>query len=676
MNLQKFFDPASVAVIGATEDKNKVGYSLVWNLLKGKPRNIYPITLDKDKILGLKAYRSVLEVSDKIDVALIAVRAAFVPQTLVECGKKKVPFAAVISAGFKEIGEDGKKLEENIKKIAQKYKISLLGPNCLGIINSASDLNASFAAEKPLDGGISFISQSGATGAAMLDWSRKTGVGFSKFVSLGNEAGLTELEFLEYFAGDKDTKALLVYLEKVTDGQKFMELSRKITRVKPMVVIKAGRSPRGSAAVMSHTGSLTPVGAVFTTACRECGVITVESLREFFNLAKIFQIGIYKPLRHLAILTNGGGPSVIATDLIDLSRSLELVELSRVAQNALRKVLPPMAAVGNPVDVIGDAGSKRYDDALKILTAQKNIDGIIVILTPQMMTDAEAVANVLLSYRGRKPIIPVFMGGFSIERGLAALRNGGLSNFNFPKDAVEALDTLSSTTKKTVKPATEKNAAQNPKMAGFPQTLKLLARYGIKIPGILVRREKELPAAFKKFKNKPLAMKIISPDIVHKTDVGGVRLNVKTIEEAAKAWGGIVRSAKSGARKAKIHGVFVQPMAEGKEVIIGMKRDATFGPVIVFGLGGIFVEALKDTSMRVVPVSPTEAMKMIGEIKGYKILRGLRGEKPVNMNALAKIISAVSKLSLARSEIKEIDLNPIMAGTKNTIVIDARILTS
>jgi acetyltransferase len=692
MNLQKIFDPESVAVVGATEDKNKVGYSLVWNLLRGKTRKIYPITLNKDKILGLTAYHSVLEVEGKIDLVLIAIPAEFVPQTLVECGKKKVPFVVVVSAGFKEMGGEGKKLEEKIKEVARRYKISLLGPNCLGIINSQADLNATFAAEKPLAGKISFLSQSGATGTAMLDWSRNAGVGFSKFVSLGNEAGLTELDFMEYFAKDGDTDALLIYLEKVTDGRKFMELAKEITKTKPIVVIKAGRSPRGSAAVMSHTGSLAPADAVFTAACRECGIITVESLREFFDFTKLFRMGILRPLRRLAVVTNGGGPSVVAADLIDLSRSLELAELPVATQSALQKVLPPMAATGNPVDVIGDAGSKRYDDALKILTAQKNIDGIIAILTPQMMTDAHAVAGVLVAHTKEKPIIPVFMGGPAVQKGIEVLQKGSLANFDFPKDAVEVLDAMFPASKKSpAKPPTGKsgaqNAGQNQKMADFPATLKLLSRYGVKIPGVLLRRKDELAATFKKFKNEPLtrpnfaeqnfgglAMKIISKDIIHKTDAGGVRLNLKTEDDAAKAWDGIIKSAKSKNPKAKIQGMFVQPMAKGKEVIVGMKRDPIFGPIIVFGLGGIFVEALKDTSMRVAPVNIAEAHKMIEEIKGYKILRGLRGERSVNMGALAKIIVAVSKLSLAHPEIKEIDLNPVIADSKKASVVDARII--
>jgi acetyltransferase len=676
MNFQKFFNPESVAVIGATEDKNKVGYSLIANLLGGKARKIYPITLDKDEILGMKAYRSILEIKEPIGLALIAVRAEFVPQVLAQCGTKNVPFAIVISAGFKEMGGAGKELEKKIKEVAQKHRIALLGPNCLGIINARAGLNATFAAEKPLAGNISFLSQSGATGTALLDWSRSAGVGFSKFVSLGNEAGLTELDFMEYFAKDKDTDALLIYLEKVTDGRKFMELAKKITRVKPVVLIKAGRSPRGQAAVMSHTGSLAPADAIFTAACRESGIITVESLREFFNFTKLFQMGILKPLRRLAVVTNGGGPSVVAADFIDLSRSLELADIPAATRSALQKVLPPMAATGNPIDLIGDAGSGRYDDALKILTKQKSIDAIVAMLTPQMMTNAESVANVLVSHAKKKPIIPVFMGGQTVQKGITVLQKGGLVNFEFPKDAVEALDAMSPTAKKLAvkKPSTGNDAAQKPNMADFPATLKLLARYGINVPGILLRRKTELATAFKKFKNQPLAMKVISKEIVHKTDAGGVRLNLVTVDEAAKAWDGIANSSKVRKLKVKNPSMFVQPMAKGKEVIIGMKRDPSFGPVIVFGLGGIFVEALKDTAMRIAPVSVEEAHAMMEEIKGSKILRGLRGEKSVNMDALANIIAAVSKLSLAHPEIKEIDLNPVIADSKTATVVDARMI--
>lgn len=675
MNFQKFFNPKSIAIVGATEDKNKVGYSLISNLLNGGSRNIYPVTLNKDEIMGLKAYRSVLDIKESIDLVLIAVRAEFVPQTLIECGKKKIPFAIVISAGFKEMGGDGKKLEDKIKETARRYKISLLGPNCLGVINSHADLNATFAAEKPLVGNISFLSQSGATGTAMLDWSRNAGVGFSKFVSLGNEAGLTELDFMKYFEKDIETDALLIYLEKVTDGKQFMELAKRITKTKPIVLIKAGRSPRGSAAVMSHTGSLAPADAVFTAACRECGVITVESLREFFNFTKLFKMGILQPLRRFVIVTNGGGPSVVAADIIDLSSSLEIAELSTVTKDALQKVLPPMAATGNPIDLIGDAGSQRYDDALKILSSQKDIDGIIAILTPQMMTDAEAVANVLVSHSKDKPIIPVFMGGPAVQKGIAVLQKSGLANFDFPKDAVEALNSMFLGNKKSIaKPSTDNSTAKKQKMADLPTTLKLLSRYGIEIPGIILQHKKELDGIFKKFKGETLAVKIVSKDIIHKTDAGGVRLNIKTEQEAIEAWDSIMESAKTKAPGAKIQGIFVQPMKKGKEVIIGMKRDPIFGPVIVFGLGGIFVEAIKDTSMGVAPVDENRSLRIIEEIKGYKILSGIRGERPVDIDSLVKIITAISKLSLAHPEIKEIDLNPVIVDDKKASVVDARII--
>ena len=673
MNFQKFFDPASVAIIGASEDANKVGYALVANLLHGKTRTVYPISLNKDEILGVKACHSILEVEGDIDLALIAVRAESVPQALTECGQKNIPFAIIISAGFKEIGEEGKALEEKIKEIAREHNISLLGPNCLGVMNSATDLNATFAAQKPLAGKIAVLSQSGATGAAMLDWSRNADVGFSKFVSLGNEAGLNELDFMEYFEGDDETDALLIYLEKITDGQKFMELAKRITKTKPMVVIKAGRSPLGAAAVMSHTGSLAPADAVFSAACRESGIIAVDSLREFFNFAKLFHLGILKPLQNLAIVTNGGGPSVITADLIELSNSLQLAEISDATKNELKKVLPPMAAVGNPIDIIGDAKSKRYDDALGIVAVQENIDGIIAILTPQMMTDAEAVAEVIVARAKSKPIIPVFMGGESVQKGIDALKKGGLVNFYFPKDAIEALDAMSFGNKKSpVHPSAD--AAQEMKMVDFSAMLEIFSSNNIEIPGVLLGDKEQLASLFEKSDNKPLVMKIISKDIVHKTDAGGVRLNLATAAEATEAWDSIMKSAKDKKPEANIEGMFVQPMTEGREVIIGMKRDPIFGPVIVFGLGGIFVEAIKDTSMRIAPVSAEEALQMIEEIKGYGILQGLRGEQPVNKDALIKIIVAISNLSLAHPEIKEIDLNPVMANVAGATVIDARIL--
>ncbi|MEK7181066.1 MAG: acetate--CoA ligase family protein [Patescibacteria group bacterium] len=675
MSLEKLFDPKSVAVIGATPDKSKVGYALLYNLIQNKKRDIYPVTISAQEVLGLKAYPSVLNIPAVIDLALITVRADIVPQVLTDCGKKHIPFVIIISAGFKEAGADGKALEEKIKSIAKKYKITLLGPNCLGVINSESDLNASFATRAPLPGHIGFVSQSGALGSAILDWAISQGIGFSKFISLGNEAGLTELEFFKYLAKDKSTKAVLVYLEKVTDGEKFIQLVKNLTKQKPVVILKAGRSERGQAAVASHTGSLAPDDAIFLTACKSAGAVTVESIRELFTFAKLFHIGVFSPLKKLLILTNGGGPSIVTADLIDLSESLELAELSTKTKQALASVLPPMAATGNPVDILGDALSSRFGSALNILVNEKNIDGIILILTPQMMTEVEATAEIIISAASKKTILPIFFGGGFVEAGKRILKVHELTDFEFPKDIVEALDAFGvskGNRKKTLPHPVAKNVP--PKMAAYKAMEKLFRSYGIKLEGTLISSKKDLEKFIKQSRKYPLAMKVVSKDVIHKTDVGGVRLGLKTANEVLKAWDEITKSVKKKSPAAHIDGIVLQPMSSGKEIIIGMKRDPVFGPVIVFGLGGIFVEALKDISMRLAPVSEASASEMIEEIKGFPILHGLRGERPVDIQKIKKLIIAVSRLSLAHPEISEIDLNPIMATQKSVEVIDARII--
>ncbi len=676
MNLSNLFNPKSIAVIGASPNKDKVGYSLVKNLLVGSKKKIYPVNPAYKKILNLPVFASVLDIKNKIDLALIALRADIVPQILEECGKKKISNVIIISSGFKEAGKKGLELEEKIKIIAKKYKITLLGPNCLGIIDTHNNLNASFSTEMPLKGNIAFVSQSGALGAAMLDWAKNRNIGFSKFISLGNEAGLTEIEFLEYLANDKNTKAVLLYLEKVSNGKKFMQLAKKISRKKPVVVLKAGRSAKGIAAVASHTGSLAPEDSVFTAACRESGIITVESMRQFFNFAKLFHMGIFKPLKRLAILTNGGGPSVIATDLIDLSKSLELATLKNSTKKALKRVLPPMAAVNNPIDIIGDALSDRYAKALNILTKEKNVDGIITILTPQMMTQTEETAKLLGGFSKKKPILPVFIGGQAIYNALLEFKKNGLANFGCSRDIIEVLDAIPSDSKKPSFAKTSEDKQTTNKLVGFEEIKKLFSNYGISLEGEFVKEKSGLVTAVNKFGGSTMAMKVMSLDIIHKTEFKAVKLDIKNLGEAEKTWDEITNSIRAKNPNARVEGMIIQPMAKGKEIIIGMKRDKTFGPVIVFGMGGIFTEALKDVSSRIAPVSKSEAKKMIEEIKGYSVLKGLRGEKPVDFKKLENLIVALSKLSLQHPEIQEIDLNPVMATETDTKIVDARIITN
>lgn len=687
MNLQLFFNPKSIAVIGASSDKNKVGYAIVSNLLAGSntssldsnvvQREIFPISISEKEIFGLKTYSSVKElpIEIKIDLAIIAVRADIVPQILTECGERGIKNVIIISAGFREIGEVGIILENKVREIALKYGISLLGPNCLGTIDSHSDFNASFGAKKPTKGNIAFLSQSGAIGTSILDLAIKEGVGFSKFISLGNEAQLTEMEFLEYLANDDETKAILIYLERLSNGRKFMELVSEITKQKPIVVLKAGRSIRGIEAVMSHTGSLAPEDSVFSAALKQSGATAVPSIREFFNMAKLFQLGIMKPLKNLAILTNGGGPSVIAADLVDMSRSLSMVEFSDSTKQDLRKILPSMAALGNPVDIVGDALSSRYEDALKILSLESGTDAIVLILTPQMMTEVKKTAKLIIQYRDKKPIIPVFLGGPTIENGLKYLIKNGLVNFNFPIDAIEALDNLALNAKKLNNRGGTFGTKVPPlSPLSFVEMTKLLNTYNIQLTGILLKEKTELIGAISKLGGGPFAMKVISTDIVHKTDAGAVSLNIKSIEEANLAWNSMENKIKKENPGAQIEGILMQKMGVGREVIIGMKRDITFGPIILFGLGGILAEAINDTTLRVAPVDKDEALQMIQEIKGINILNGMRGEKSVDFDALADIIVNLSKLAIEHSEVQEIDLNPVMVTNTVAVIVDARVM--
>jgi acetyltransferase len=680
MNLNNFFNPKTIAVIGASADKNKVGYALMSNLCAGSKRTILPISLSESEILGCKTYKAIKEIPGEIsvDLAIIAVRSDIVPEIVNECGERGIKNVIVISAGFREIGESGIILENKVREIADKHGIALLGPNCLGTIDLNAEYNGSFGAKNPGKGNIAFLSQSGALGTSLLDMAIKEGVGFSKFISLGNEAQLSEIEFLEYLAGDNDTKAVLIYLEKLSNGKRFMELLSEITKTKPVVILKAGRSQRGMRAVMSHTGSLAPEDSIFSAAIRQSGAIAVESIREFFNLAKLFQLGITKPLKNIAIVTNGGGPSVVTADLVDLSRTLQMVELGDGVKESLRKVLPPMAAVGNPIDIIGDALATRYEEALKIVTSESGIDAIILMLTPQMMTEVESTAKLVVQYRQKKPIIPVFLGGPTVQAGLDCLKENGLVNFHFPKDAVEALDSLAhgETKKQATLPAHSSiiKQAEKERMMGYEEMSKLLSEYGIAPAGILLKEKSGLPEAIARLGNGPFAMKVISEDIVHKTDAGAVSLHINNLGEAGDAWHAMDERIKSALPQARIEGVLIQKMSSGREIIIGMKRDAVFGPTILFGLGGIFAEAIKDTSLRVAPIGKDEALKMMQEIKGATILNGMRGEKPVHFDSLANILTGLSRLSIEHPEIKEIDLNPVIATADEVLVVDARVM--
>lgn len=679
MTLTHLFNPRSVAVIGASSDPSKVGYALLKNLVEGDvARTVYPVTLNATELFGRHAYRSVHDLPGHVDLAVIAVRADMVPTVLRECAGHGVTSAIVISAGFKEVGQAGRVFEDECATIAREHAISLLGPNCLGLINTRTNLNASFAVGAPLRGDIAFLSQSGALGTALMDHAKEEGIGFSSFVSLGNEAVLTESDFLEHVATD-ESHAVLLYLEQVANGARFLEAARRVTSQKPLVVLRAGRSERGGSAVSSHTGALAPSDAVFSEALREAGAYEIDSVGEFFAVTKLLQQritkGITNGITKLCVLTNGGGPSINTADLIERSDHLSLAVFSDTTTTALREVLPPVAAVGNPVDVIGDADAMRYERALAVLTDLTDVDAIMMLVTPQMMTKSEEIAEVLITASERKFIVPVFMGGAAVLPGVERLRRAGLTPFSVPSDAVRALDILARY--EQGKPHTRGNQNGAPEtlmMMGIEDMTTLLGEYGLTLEGVFVREGGELPHALTTLGEGPYAIKAISRELVHKSDLRAVQLGLVDQAGIERAWGEIYEYVQAHTPGATIDGMLIQRMRRGVEVIIGMKRDHVFGPVILVGLGGIFVEILKDSALGIAPVTKEDAFAQVLRLKGLPLLTGARGREKVNLDALAHIIASLSTLALEHPKVREIDFNPVFATPEGAHIVDARVM--
>lgn len=669
--MYNLFNPKGVVVIGASANKEKIGYALASNLVTDKKdRRIFLVNPSEKEILGEKVFADVKDIKENVDLAVIAVKPEIVPNVLQACGEKKIPYCIIITAGYKETGEEGKKREDELKQIAKNFNIKIIGPNCLGIFDCQNNLNATFGDKLPGVGNISVISQSGAVGTSMLDFAKKENIGFAKFISVGNEAGLTENDFLEYLLTDENTKAIALYLEAVSDGKRFLELAKKITAVKPLVVLKAGKTARGAQAVASHTGSLASENKIFEAVCAQAKVINVETISQMFDLLKMFNAGIYQPLENIGIVTNGGGPSIILADLLELSQSLNLATLTDKTKTALREVLPITAAVGNPVDVIGDALSDRYESALKILSKVKDIDALAVILTPQKMTQIKETAKIIAKINKKKVVLPLFIGGTQIEPALKIFRQKNIAYFSDPIDLVKALDYLSFKNKIFIQNKKEEAVVDQ---LDFSQTEKLLQSVGLSTSGILLSDKKEIISAKGKLPG-PYVLKAITDKVLHKSDVGALKLNLQTGGDIENAWEEISKNVSKKSVGVKIIGMLLQSMTAGREVIIGMKRDATFGPTIVFGLGGIFVEALKDVSMRVAPLTPDDIDNLIGDIKGINILKGTRGQKAINFEALKKTILAISDLAIKHPEIKEMDFNPVFCDENRVNLVDVRIV--
>lgn len=690
--LEGMFNPDSIAVIGASRDVGSVGHSILMNLKKTYRGRIYPVNPKAETIEGLKCYKSVKEIPDKVDLAIIVVPNRIVPQVLEECGQKRVKYVIVISAGFRETGTEGARLERECLGIVKEYGMRMLGPNCLGIIDTHTPMNATFAAGMARKGNIAFMSQSGALCTAILDWTLVENVGFSKFVSLGNKADLNETDFLEVFHRDDNTEVILAYLEGIKEGRRFIELAREVSKKKPIIVLKSGTSTAGLRAVSSHTGTLAGSEVAYQTAFKQYGILRARSVEEMFDWARAFSTQPRINGNRIAIVTNAGGPGILATDACE-KEGLRLARFSDETVKRLREALPPAANFYNPVDVLGDARPDRYRKALEAVMEDEGVDGVLCIVTPQAMTSSEEVAEVIveISKKYRKPILCSFMGGELMEKGVRILRENGIPNYLDPERAAKtfkAMVTFEENRRKErgnfvrfeVNREKVRRIIDAARRKGITylglETLDILDAYGIPVvKSRIVKNEEEAVKASREL-GYPVVMKILSPQIVHKSDVGGVVVGIQSDEEAKLSYNKIIENVKRYVPDAEIKGVLVQQMVSGGvETIVGSTKDAQFDNMLMFGLGGIYVEVLKDVSFRLAPITREEAREMIDEIKSGKILKGYRGSKGYDIEAIQDVLLRVSQLITDFPEILELDINPLVVfeNGKGCIAVDARL---
>jgi acetyltransferase len=696
-NLDKLFDPRSIAIIGASNKKGSVGYILLRNLIGAEYDGIvYPVNPTAPSVQGIQAYASISQVPRKIDLAVIAVPAKGVPDVIRECGEAGVSGAVIVSSGFKEIGTQGRRLEEQVVSIAESYGLRIIGPNCLGYIRPALNLNVTFAHVAPPAGRVAFLSQSGALGTAILDWAAYNQVGFSAFVSVGSMSDVDFGDLIDYFGADPHTSSIILYVEAITDARKFMSAARHFAKTKPIIVVKSGRTARSAIAAASHTGAIAGDDTLYSAAFRRAGVVRVDEIEDLFTCSETLSRQISPRGPRLAILTNAGGPGVMAADrLLDLGG--ELAELSPETDEGLKGVLPGFAARGNPVDVGGDADDVRYGNAAHILMKDPNIDGVIAILTPQAMSFPTETAEALVRVAAdnpSKPMLTSFMGEIKVADGVRTLRAAHVPQFDTPEDAVRAFMYLYQYTRSlanlyetptdilpdfnpdraAVKKVFLEVARSGRQILSEVEAKQVLAAYDIPVVATKVATSPEECSRIAEQIGFPVAIKILSHDITHKSDVGGIALNVRSAPEAANQFNKITERVKQAKPEAKVIGVTVQAMLRGGyEVIIGSKRDRTFGPAIMFGMGGTGVELYRDVAVDFPPLNQALAQSMIQSTKVSRLLAGFRGRPAVDMVALEQALVKFSYLLVDFPEILEMDANPLQVRTDGLCALDARI---
>ena len=690
--LHAFFSPETVAVIGASASPGKVGHTIISNMLKaGFKGKLYPVNPKATEIEGLAVINDIAELPRGLDLGVVSVPREYVLPSLEALAEIGTKSAIVITAGFKEIGKEGYDLEQQIIELCERSGMALLGPNCLGMMNTTAGVNASFAAGHPNPGSIAFFSQSGALCVAILDWALGENIGFSKFISLGNKAVLDEADMLDFLNHDDETTVILGYIENVEHGEEFLKQARKASLNKPVIMIKSGTTAAGAKAASSHTGAIAGSDQTYSAAFHQSGVIRVADVATLFNLAQAFSNQPLPKGPNLAVVTNSGGPGILTADTADRS-SLSMATLSQKTIQKLQEFLPSYAAFYNPVDIVGDADANRYRKTLGVVSEDPMVHSILVLLTPTASVEIEKTAEAVIRTAAKcgKPVFACFMGKTRVAGAKKMLMEAGIPCYSFPEPAVRSIESMYKYNIWKNRPEPQYAEVKRDKEAALQlvrdhekrhqseivefQAQEVLRAYGLPTPKTVLARSSDEAVAAAEEIGYPVVLKIASPDISHKSDVGGVKVNLRNATEVMETFKDITARAQRMRQEAYIAGCLVQEMAPPgvKEVIIGFKRDEEFGPMLMFGLGGIYVEIMKDISFRLAPLSRQDAFEIVREIKSYMLLKGIKGEQPVDFTALEDIIMVMSQMALDLPQVWEAEFNPVLINHEKAIVADVR----
>jgi acetyltransferase len=693
-DLTPFFEPAGVAVIGASSNPRKLSHGILRNLINSAYiGGVYPVNPGSAEILGKTCYAAIADVPDPVDLAVLSIPVTATLQALEECGKRGIHAAIIITGGFKEVGSAGADIEKQCLEIAARYSMRLIGPNCVGAMNLHTGLNTTFINGMPDEGGIGFLSQSGAICGGVVDMVHGKKVGFSHFLSLGNEADVTETDIIEYLGADPRTRVIAAYVEQIRDGRRFLEVASRVSQIKPIVLIKAGRTSAGARAVSSHTGSLAGSYTAYQAAFRQAGVIEVQTFAELFDVAFALDTQPIPAGNRAVIITNAGGPAALASDSLSAD-GISLVDLSESTRSELRQHLNPAAQVGNPIDMLGGAEPADYELAVRAALADPQVDVVVPLLVPQALVSPVGVAEaVVAAAKGtQKTVLACVVGDESVSEARLVLQGNRIPMYTYPETMGRVLSAMlgysawrahGQSRPVPLAHIDQKRAADYLKgnlgatSLGEAAARPLLQAYGIPIIQASAAKNAQAAAAAADLIGYPVVMKIISPDILHKSDVNGIRLNLASSAAVKEEYEKLLKDVHLKAPQARLEGVLIeQTAARGQEVIIGMKRDAGFGPLLMFGLGGIYVELFKDVAFRIAPVTPEAALEMIHETSAGRLLTGFRSQPKADLAAVVDCICRISQLSLDFPEINEIEINPLQVFNEGqgALALDARVV--